>query len=364
MRRSTLLCLVATALLFPRVCLSQSLAQANNQPEPSTSGSELKKEAGWIWPGVDVFEQHLASFMDVREVSQETRDDVVEFWRMTADRDRGPAFLQRLLTAAALIDPRFDPVNRRLLSLASAPLFPGDLPWLTSDAPGWLQDAVRLACGRAAAQRRLYDEGLETLAGLSVEQVCDPASLLFYRATCEHHLLMKEPCLKNLDLLLGREDELPRRYVTLATLMHGDIEAVKEDSLDEIARMMRDVQRRLDLGRIGTKVRGEEQKIVDKLDKMIKDIEEKLKKQRQQNGKQPNNSPSQDSQMQPMDDSRIAGQNGPGDVDEKDIGSRSGWGNLPPAQRQESLQRLTEELPSHYRDIIEGYFRELSGKRR
>lgn len=363
MRRYCLLCLVATVGIVPWD-FWYSTARASDQVESPTRGSELKKEAGWSWPDVSVFEQHIVSFMDVRDVGQDTRDDVVEFWSMTAERDSGPAFLERLLGAAALIDPRFDSVNRRLFSPESAPLFPGDLPWLTSDSPGWLQDAVRLACGRAAAQRRLYDEGLETLAGLSVEQVCDPASLLFYRATCEHHLLMKESCLKNLNLLLGREEELPRRYVTLATLMRGDIEAVKEDSLDEISRMMRDVQRRLDLGRVGTKVRGEEQKIVDKLDKMIKDIEDKLKKQRQQKGSQSAKNNSQPSQMMPMDDSRIAGENGPGDVDDKDIGSRSGWGNLPPAQRQESLQRLTEELPSHYRNIIEGYFRELSGKRR
>ena len=51
---------------------------------------------------------------------------------------------------------------------------------------------------------------------------------------------------------------------------------------------------------------------------------------------------------------------GPGDVDQKKIGDRAGWGNLPPAQRQEALQRLTEELPSHYREVIEGYFRQLA----
>ena len=54
---------------------------------------------------------------------------------------------------------------------------------------------------------------------------------------------------------------------------------------------------------------------------------------------------------------------GPGDVDQKDQGDRAGWGNLPPAQRQEALQRLTEELPSHYREVIEGYFRQLAKDR-
>lgn len=65
-----------------------------------------------------------------------------------------------------------------------------------------------------------------------------------------------------------------------------------------------------------------------------------------------------------MEDSQIAGGQGPGDVDKRDNGQRSGWGNLPPAQRQESLQRLTEELPSHYREVIEGYFRQLAKEKR
>jgi hypothetical protein len=61
-----------------------------------------------------------------------------------------------------------------------------------------------------------------------------------------------------------------------------------------------------------------------------------------------------------MDDSRAAGASGPGDVDEKKLDDRYEWGNLPAAERQESLQRLTEDLPSHYRDVIEGYFRQVA----
>ncbi len=352
--------------LLPLSFLALGFLTSNIFASDTSPAAELSKEATWDWPGVDLFEQQIASFMDLREVSDETRARVISYWSSSEQAIRGPDFMRRLLEVAAIIDPRFDEVNRKVLSISTPPVFPGDLPWLTSDAPGWLQDTVRLACGRAAAQRRLYDEALETLAGLSVEQVCDPASLLFYRATCEHHLLMKEPCLQNLDSLLARESELPTRYVTLANLMRGDISGVKEDSLDEISRMMRDVQRRLDLGRLGSKVRDEETKIVDKLSKMIEDIEEELKKQQQQSNSQSQqqNGQQRPSAIQPMEDSEIAGQNGAGDVDNKDIGNRAGWGNLPPAQRQESLQRLSEELPSHYRDIIEGYFRELANKKR
>lgn len=61
-----------------------------------------------------------------------------------------------------------------------------------------------------------------------------------------------------------------------------------------------------------------------------------------------------------MEDSRIAGASGAGDVDRKRIERQDGWGNLPPAERQEALQQIGQELPTHYREAIEAYFRKLA----
>ena len=331
---------------------------------PSTPGQstprkdELRKAASWTWPNVSVFEQHLLSYMDQRNAPAATRDAVQLEWNASKEQIKGPALLDRLLSACGIIEPRIAELNVRLSDPTGPAIFPRDLNWLTSDVPGWMQDTIRLACGRALAQRRLYDEALETLTGLELIQVCDPASLLFYRATCEHHLLKKKECLANVKLLIERESELPVRFTQLAQLMAADIEPLKSDSLDEIARLMNDVQRRLDLGRAGKRVRDEEDEIVKKLDKLIEDIENQMQQSQQQ--QQKSEGQKDQSQNKPMEDSQIAGGKGPGDVDQKKIGDRAGWGNLPPAQRQEALQRLTEELPSHYREVIEGYFRQLA----
>ena len=64
--------------------------------------------------------------------------------------------------------------------------------------------------------------------------------------------------------------------------MQADIKPLKEDSLDEIARLMNDVERRLALGRTGKTVREKEQSIVDKLDKMIDKLEQQQQQQQQQ----------------------------------------------------------------------------------
>ncbi len=55
-----------------------------------------------------------------------------------------------------------------------------------------------------------------------------------------------------------------------------------------------------------------------------------------------------------------AGGTGPGDVAPKQLGTETDWGNLPPKQREEALQQLSKDLPSHYRDVIEEYFRKLA----
>ena len=61
-----------------------------------------------------------------------------------------------------------------------------------------------------------------------------------------------------------------------------------------------------------------------------------------------------------MQDSQAAGGKGPGEVDPKKLGGRAGWGNLPPKQREEALQKISKDLPAHYREVIEEYFRKLA----
>ena len=61
-----------------------------------------------------------------------------------------------------------------------------------------------------------------------------------------------------------------------------------------------------------------------------------------------------------MQDSLPGGGRGPGNIDPKDIAQKDGWGDLPPKERQQALQQLGKEFPSHYRLVIEEYFRKLS----
>jgi len=45
------------------------------------------------------------------------------------------------------------------------------------------------------------------------------------------------------------------------------------------------------------------------------------------------------------------GGKGRGEVTNRNIGKESGWGNLPPKQREEAMQQIGREFPAHYRDV-------------
>ena len=109
--------------------------------------------------------------------------------------------------------------------------------------------------------------------------------------------------------------------------------------------------------RAGTRVRDEEEDVITKLDKMIEDLE----KQRQQAQQQANaNANGTLEPSNPAADSNALGGKGPGNVDQKRLKNEAGWGNLPPKERQEALQQISKDLPAHFRDVIEEYFRKLA----
>lgn len=236
-----------------------------------------------------------------------------------------------------------------------------DVSFLEDVPSEFIQHHARLIFARWLVQNQLYNETLEQLTEVPLEKVMDPATLLFCQAIAHHRLLDKEACLPIVNRLLEREDDLPRRFAILAKMIRDDIKPLEADSLDEVSRLMDSIRVRLGLGRVGKRVRTEEDDVIEKLDKLIKDLEDQAKQQSQSQSsgsaqQQGNNlNPSQ-----PMEDSMPAGGRGEGNVDPKDIGTDDGWGDLPAKERQQALQQVGKDFPSHYRDVIEGYFRKLA----
>lgn len=315
---------------------------------------EIERRASWSVPLAADVKAKLDDLVAARQADETTRAKIAALWPDEAAAATGGELLERLSLSLSVLDPG----AKAVVDHCQNPRTTLDLPKFEiladESAPPLIRNNLKLLYGRWLAQNDLMEEALEQLKGLTPADVVDPPTLLFHQALAHHNLLEKEPCLSAVAKLMENEEALPRRYAQLARLMEADLKPLKADTLDEIARLMSDVQRRLELARAGKKVRDEEESIVAKLEKLIEE-KEKQQQQQQQALAQGNQS------SNPAQSSTPAG--GPrakGEVDPKDIGKKDGWGNLPPKERQEVLQQIGRELPAHFRETIEEYFKRLA----
>jgi hypothetical protein len=63
----------------------------------------------------------------------------------------------------------------------------------------------------------------------------------------------------------------------------------------------------------------------------------------------------------PMPDSKIATNGGPGTVNEVKLKNyQDNWGKMNDKERASAIQDLTRDLPSRYKQVIEDYFKSLN----
>ena len=221
--------------------------------------------------------------------------------------------------SCGFIHPELADTARRLSDTSSQPRL-GDLTPLTLGAyPPFVRNNLRLLQGRWLAQVGHYESALAATEGLAPKDVIDPGALLFYRAVALHQLVRPEEGLEVLTTLLERRDDLPGRYLAVADLMQRDLEGVDDESLDHVARRMRDIRGRLALGHAGERVQEVERGVVDSLDRIIKKLEDE-QNQGQQGGSGSAGGSSQSSS--PMQDSRPAELRAPGRVTPAGTGQR------------------------------------------
>jgi hypothetical protein len=320
------------------------------------SSDPLAKPAPtWQPMPADQVKAQVFAWLETQKPSDMLRAKLIAVWEDLAPGASEDDLLLRVVQTFALLDSR----AAQLMALCSRPRDQQIPP-----AEAWLRDAgnspllannLRLFYARWLVHESLFDEAMEQLSGLLPGDVVAPASLLFHQSVVHHALLNKELGLKAIEELLQGADASPQRYVALARLMQEDLKGLQDDTLDHISRRMDDIRRRLDLGRAGPKVRKQEDGVVKSLDKLIKKIEDQ---QKDQDGSSGNNlRPSN-----PANESRIMRGKGPGEVTKKNVGAESGWGDLPPKEREEAMQQIGREFPSHYRDVIEQYFRRLAAE--
>jgi hypothetical protein len=335
--------------------------------------NEFSAAPSWKVPSDAEVRTEIVDWLDQRKADDTVRAQVLALWPEKSDASANVAIVTPLLERAATTFAMVNPSAKEVVDFASQPHTGGKTPEFTlltdEKTPALVRNNLRLWLGQSLAQQRLYDEALQQLKDLQPTDVVDPAALLFYQGVCNHWMLHKEDGLKAISRLLEQKQSIPRRYQEVAELMQADLNELEDDSLDHISRRMNDVTRRLDLGHAGKKVRGEEDGIISSLDKKIKQLEDQANSMGNGSGKGGDNEPGGNGgqgdpqgtrSRSPAADSRLAKGKGPGEVKNKNIGNQNGWGDLPPKEREEAMQQISKDFPSHYRDVIEQYFRRLA----
>jgi hypothetical protein len=321
----------------------------------SRAESEFVAEPTWERVEADTVSEQLEKYLSASDLDAGRKAAVRETWQSN-EVALGADVLDRLAAALTKADDRVQVLVDYCTSTSKPGLLP-EFAWLAdSDTPELVRHNMRLYLARWLVQQGYYDEAIAWTDGLTTEEVVLPESLLFYRAVAHHRLVQPDQADGAIRQLLEREDDLPTRYQKLASLMKQDLAGLEDESLDHISRRMEDVRRRLAQGRTGERVQKIESGVLESLDKLIKKAEEQMQQSQASTGAggQPSGAP--------MEDSQIAEMKGAGKVEPREIGRGSGWGNLPEKDREKALQDIGREFPSHYREIIEEYFRQLAAE--
>lgn len=308
---------------------------------------------------IDQVQARLLQWMASAKVDESTArkvgalwTDKVELQKLTAEET-----LDRIVDSLAIADESARKVVEACRS--GAAFQPPNFEGVRSDA--FYRDHLQLYYARWLTQHRFYDEAITMLEGLEPELVADPASLFFYRAICRLRLLKSPEASDDLALLLNNTLDVPSRFRTVAELMQAEA-GDNSSGLPEVAKLMSDVQRRLDLGNSNDPVQKREEEVIAALDKLLKQMEDQQKQQQQsgQGGGQQQNQPGQ----QGISQSTIKGSSAEGNADRKDLTENGNWGMLDKQAEAQAKELIRQQFPPNFLDAISRYTKRIAEQKK
>ena len=219
---------------------------------------------------------------------------------------------------------------------------------------------TQLNIGVKLALNNQHEQSEQILKNIRARDTKHPETYMFYRFLNNFRMNNKKESEKYADYLQGIEHELPERYQVLTYLMKDNLKQWKADDLEDIARDMSHVKDRLSEANAGRTTKQIQIDIIAKLDKMIKENEDKLKDKNQGSADSQGSSQNQ-SAKQPLEESGILNEGGKGTVNQAKLRKMTeNWGSLPPRERTQILQELTNGMSARHREAIVNYFRNLA----
>lgn len=218
---------------------------------------------------------------------------------------------------------------------------------------------VVLSFFQTDVRKLCLDQKFETALLVSKFQKLTP-EIAFWKAVSEFKLNNRDKAislLKNvLEPITPHNPPMPERYLVIASMMKDELsDRWSQDDLDNTARKMDNVQRRLELGLAKGDTQRLQKEIIDDLDKKIKDAEDEINKSNQTLPS------SQNKIAQPTPESKIATDSGSGNIENKKmIMSKDVWGKMPEKEKVKALEAVNRQLPPHIREAVKGFSKKLN----
>ena len=341
---------------------SSASANAVSGTQSAQQGASSANTAFARMP-VDQVQAQLLQWLAVAKVDSSIAKDVTAKW---ADRSAVSSLsaeetLDLVIDSLAVVDTSVKELVETCRRSGAHPV----LNFEGARSEPFFKDSVQLYYARWLTQHRFYDEAISMLEGLNPEASIDPASLFFYRAVCRLRLLKPSEAGDDLTLLLNNTLDVPARYRTVAELMQAE-EGTATEGLPQVARLMSDVERRLDLGKSDDPVQKREEEVIAALDKLLEEMEKQQQQQQQQQqnsgqgGGQQQNQPSQQGAAQ----STIKGSAGDGDADRKELTENGEWGMLDKQSEAQAKELIRQQLPANFLDAISRYTRKIAEQKK
>ena len=312
-------------------------------------------------PAVADVKQQLDEWVTASGAEKSVTAEISELWSDTDQINAmtGEETLDLLIESLATTDA----ATGKLLQESFGESAPTAIIYDGIRARPFYQHQVELFRARWLTQHRHYDEALPVLEQLSPDDVVDPAGLLFYRALCQSELLKRREALETLTLLLVNTTDVPSRFRVVAEMLKKELAARKDDGMQQVAALMKDVNRRLDLGDSGKQTQGQEDEVIAALDKLL----EELDQQNQQGGGGGGGSGSQGSNQpngQGMQDSAIKGGSAIGEADRKELKETGRWGMADRKAEAKARELIRQKFPPNFLDQIGRYTRRIADKKK
>lgn len=353
---------VATLGLMTSLALAQvqGAVVANRADDASGKNSVSASAAAFGRMPVEQIKEQMLQWLKLSRTDEATSKQVMELWSSSDQTDALTAeqTLDRVIDSFAIADKSVQQLVESCRSTGTRK----SLDYEGARADAFFRDHVTLYHARWLTQHRFFDEAVSMLEELNPENVVDPASLFFYRAVCRLRLLKPADAGDDITLLLNNTLDVPSRFRAVAEMMKEEV-TVAAEGLPQVARLMSDVQRRLDLGNSDDPVQKREDEVVAALDKLLEEMEKEKQKQQQSadgQGQGQQNQPGQQGAAQ----STIKGAAAEGDADRKDLKENGNWGMLDKQAETKARELIRQQFPPNFLDAISGYTRRIAEQKK